>query len=105
MQLPRLVCVGDVEPFLPAVLRGLELLQVEVLDVPAGLDPEAANGVHSARPGVALHVEDVLPQAPVRVYAQEALAKNDEARDVQNGVGSEVMELNAIGYIKPRRNS
>ena len=82
--LPRLVAVGDVEPPPPPVLRGLELLQVEVLGVPTGLDAETPNGVHAASAGIALHVDDPLPQPPVRVNAEETLAQDDEAADVED---------------------
>ena len=34
------------------------------------------------------------------MYPQKALAKNDEARDVHDGIWGEVVELNAIGVHK-----
>ena len=66
--------VGNVEPFLPPVLSGLELLQIEVLNVAAGLDPKASNSVDASAPGVALDIENALPKPPVRVYPEETLA-------------------------------
>ena len=51
--------------------------------------------------GVALHVEDPLSQPPVRVNAEEALAQDDEAADVKDGVGREVVELDAVRVHQP----
>jgi hypothetical protein len=40
--------------------------------------------------------EDSMPQCPVRLDPQEALAERDEARDMKNGVWIQVVELNPI---------
>jgi hypothetical protein len=40
--------------------------------------------------------EDSAPQRPVGLNPQEALAKRDKARDMKDGVGIQVMELNPI---------
>jgi hypothetical protein len=40
--------------------------------------------------------EDSAPQRPVGLNTQKALTKRDEARDVENGVGIQVVELNPI---------
>jgi hypothetical protein len=40
--------------------------------------------------------EDSAPQRPVGLNPQEALTKRDKARDMKNGVGIQVVELNPI---------
>ena len=65
---------GEVEPLLAPVLRGLDLLYVEVLDLLVSLDVETANSINSGGAGIPLHIEDLLPQTPMWVHAQEALA-------------------------------
>ena len=42
----------------------------------------------------------MLPKAPMRVDAQEALAKGDEAGNLKKCIGREVMELEAINVEK-----
>jgi hypothetical protein len=40
--------------------------------------------------------KDSVPQHPVRLNPQEALTKREKARDMENGVGIQVVELNPI---------
>jgi hypothetical protein len=44
-----------------------------------------------------LEEEQLLPEAPVGVDSQEALAKHHECGDLHNAVGSEVMQLQPVG--------
>jgi hypothetical protein len=45
---------------------------------------------------VAFDVEDLPPQAPVRVNAEEGLAQGDEDRKMENGIGSRLPELDPV---------
>jgi hypothetical protein len=44
--------------------------------------------------------EDLAPQRPVGFNPQEAFAECDEARNVQNCVGIQIMELNPVSKKK-----
>jgi hypothetical protein len=67
-------------------------LEVEVVNVLAHLAAETTSLVMQGAPDD----EDSVPQRPVGLNPQEALTKCDEARDMENGVGIQVMELNPI---------
>ena len=62
---------AEVEPFLAPVLHRIDLLDVEVLDLLASLDVEAANSIHAVRAGVPLHIEDLFPKTPMRVHPRK----------------------------------
>ena len=82
--------VLDIEPLLPPSLDGILLLEVEVDHLVLHRDLDASSLIELAGP---LHVEEVLPQAPVRKDPQEALAERDEACDLQDTVGGEIVQL------------
>jgi hypothetical protein len=52
---------------------------------------------------VTLEVEQVPPQAPVRVAAQEALAESDEAGYLKYIVGGKMMGLQPVEEQKPTK--
>ena len=76
-------------------MDGLNQSQLEILDVWSHLDAESPDCEASAAlpHSLPLHEEDPLPQAPVRVHAEEALAECDEAGDVEDPVGGEMVNL------------
>ena len=45
---------------------------------------------------MALDVEDLPPQAPVGVNAEEGLAQSNEDGKVENGIGSQLLELDPV---------
>jgi hypothetical protein len=45
---------------------------------------------------VALHIEDLPPKAPVGVNAEEGLTQSNEDGKVENGIGSQLPELNPV---------
>ena len=45
---------------------------------------------------VELHPKDTFPQSPVRVNAEKAFTKNNEARDMLDGIGRKIVKLNPI---------
>ena len=45
---------------------------------------------------IAAEAEDALPQSPIRMDSEEALAKCDENRDMEDGIGSQLVKLQPI---------
>jgi hypothetical protein len=91
--------VLGVEPFCPPAGVVLGRLKVEVGHVWTHLAAEAT--------GLVLRWvsddEDSVPERPVGFDPQEALAQRDEACDVQNRIGIQIMELNPIHEEKPAK--
>jgi hypothetical protein len=71
-------------------------LEVEVLDVWAHLNAEAAGLVWQR----VSNGENSTPQCPVGFDPQEAFTKHDETRNVKDGIGIQIMELNPVGEKK-----
>ena len=57
---------------------------------------QASNGVGAAAAHVPLDIEDGLPQAPMRVHSEEALAQDEEADQVKYTVRRQVVELDPV---------
>jgi hypothetical protein len=84
--------VPGIKPLRPPPRIVFRSLEVEVVDVLAYLAAETTSLVMQGAPDD----EDSAPQRPVGLNPQEALTKHDEARDMENGVGIQVVELNPI---------
>jgi hypothetical protein len=84
--------VPGIKPLGPPPRIVFRSLEVEVVDVLAHLVAETTSLVMQRAPDD----EDSMPQCPVRLDPQEALAERDEARDMKNGVWIQVVELNPI---------
>jgi hypothetical protein len=84
--------VPGIKPLRPPPRIVFQSLEVEVVDVLAHLAAETTSLVMQGAPDD----EDSAPQCPVGLNPQEALTKRDEARDMENGVGIQVMDLNPI---------
>jgi hypothetical protein len=67
-------------------------LEVEILDIWTHLDTKTAGLIGQWVP----NHEDSAPQCPVGFDPQKAFTKRDKARDVKNGIGIQVMELNPV---------
>jgi hypothetical protein len=93
---PEVFAVGElvlgVEPLRPPAGVVFGHLEGEVRDVRANLAAEAASLVLQRAP----NDEDSAPQCPVGFYPQETFTEHDETRNVKNGVGIQVMELNPV---------
>src|ERR1041385_2883413 len=61
--------------------------------IPNG-DTHSTHGVLRVRP---FYIKKTPPKSPMGVNPQEDLAKSDETRNVQNPIGSQVMQLETIG--------
>jgi hypothetical protein len=71
-------------------------LEVEVFDVWAHLDAEAAGLVWQR----VSNGKNSTPQCPVGFDPQETFTKRDKTRNVKDGIGIQIMELNPIGKKK-----
>jgi hypothetical protein len=65
-------------------------LQVEVANVGSHADANATYIIDGAARVVAPKIKDVFPKAPVRMYAQEALAQSNTNRDMEERVGNQL---------------
>jgi hypothetical protein len=82
--------VLGIKPLRPLASIFFGHLEVEVIDVLAHLAVEATSLVMLWAPDD----ENPTPECPMGLDPQETLAECDEARDVQNGVGIQIMKLN-----------
>jgi hypothetical protein len=53
--------------------------------------------------GIAAEVGYPLPQAPVRIDARKSFTEHDEACNMKDGFGRELMQLHAIYKEKPMK--
>src|ERR1041385_2946460 len=61
--------------------------------IPNG-DTHSNHGVLRVHP---FYIKKAPPKSPMGVNPQEGLAKSDETRNVQNPIGSQIMQLEPIG--------
>src|ERR1041385_8975445 len=61
--------------------------------IPNG-DTHSTHGVLRVRP---FYIKKAPPKSPMGINPQESLTKSDETRNVQNPIGSKVMQLEPIG--------
>ena len=66
------------------------------MDIGTEGDDETPNGIHTIRPRLPLHGIKLPEEAKVRLNAKPTLAKRDKTRNVEKGVGRQMMELNPI---------
>jgi hypothetical protein len=85
-----------IEPFRPPAGIVFGHLEGEVRDIRMHLTVEAASLELQRTPDD----EDSAPQRPVGLNPQEAFTERDEARNVQNCVGIQIMELNPVSKKK-----
>jgi hypothetical protein len=71
-------------------------LEVEVLDVRAHLNAKTAGLKWQRAP----NNENLVPQRPVGFNPQETFTECDEARNVKDGIGIQIMELNPVSEKK-----
>jgi hypothetical protein len=71
-------------------------LEVEVFDVWAHLNAETAGLIWQRVP----NNKDSAPQRPVGFDPQETFTERDKTRNVKNGIGIQIMELNPVSEKK-----
>jgi hypothetical protein len=84
--------VLGIKPFRPPARIVFRRLEVEIIDILAHLAAEAASLVMLWAPDD----KNPTPKCPTGLDPQETLAECDETRDVQNGVGIQIMKLNLV---------
>jgi hypothetical protein len=89
--------VLGVEPSGPPADIVLRCSQIEVLDVGAHRAAETAGLIVERAP----EDEDLPLERPVGFDPQEAFTQRDKARNVQDGVGIQIVKLNPIGEEEP----
>ena len=89
-----------IEPSLPPPLDGVGEFDVKVLDIRANANNNTTNVVGNVVGAIAAKAENALPQSPIRLDPEEALAKGDKDRNVEDGVGSQLMQLQPINEEK-----
>jgi hypothetical protein len=85
-----------IEPFRPPAEVVLRRLKVEIGNIRAHLATEATGLIVQGTPDD----EDSAPKCPMGLDPQEALAKRNEARKMQNRIGIQVIELNPVSIEK-----
>src|ERR1041385_3755007 len=65
--------------------------------IPNG-DTHSTHGVLAVRP---FNIKKTSPKSPMGINPQESLTKSDETRNVQNPIGSKVMQLEPIRIQQP----
>jgi hypothetical protein len=88
--------VLGIEPFCPPTRIVLRHLEIEIFDVLTHLAAEAASLVVRRTPDG----EDSTPERPVGFDPEKALTEHDETRNVENGVGIQIVELNPVSKEK-----
>jgi hypothetical protein len=94
------VLLLDVQPPLAPPLDGVGEFDVKVVNFRTDADDNAAQIIGDIAGAVAPVIENVLPQAPMRMGPEEALAQGDENRDMEDGVGGQLMQLNPVNKEK-----
>jgi hypothetical protein len=77
-------------------LDGVGKFDVKIVDIRANADNNSTYIVGDIFGVVAPEIKDVFPKALVRLDSQETLAKSDKDRNVENGVGGQLVQLNLI---------
>ena len=89
--------VADVEPLVPPPLDGHRQLDVEVCGGWIDVDSAATYIVdYRARRRLALQLEETLEETKVWLDSEPALAKSNDAGDVENRIWGQLMQLEPI---------
>src|ERR1041385_9380026 len=92
--LPSNVLILQIEPTFPPCTDGVKHLQIKVrFGVPNG-HTHLPYSVLRVRP---LYTKEVLPEPPMGIDPQESLTMGNKASNVQNPIGSQIVQLKPIG--------
>jgi hypothetical protein len=95
--------VLDIEPFGPLMLNRIIKGEFEILHIYAHNNDSTTNIVDLFLWGIAAKIEYSFPQPLVRVKAKEHLAQHDETRNVEDGIGRELVQWCLTGPVgKPQ---
>src|SRR3954470_3429058 len=87
----------QIKPAFSPSANGIDLLQVKIRIFIPNEDTHPTHDVLRVRP---FYTKKAPPKSPVRVNPKKGLTKSDETRNVQDPVGSQVMQLEPIGIQK-----
>jgi hypothetical protein len=87
----------EIEPLRPPALDGVFHREVEAVHLLTNDKADPSYNVGSAAPAVVLDEKYLLPQALVRVDAEESLADGDKDCEVQDRIWRQLSKLNAVG--------
>jgi hypothetical protein len=85
------VLLLDVQPSPTPPLDGFGEFDIEVVDIGMDADNNTAHIVGDIAGAVAAKIEDVLPQAPMRMGPEETFTQGDKDGDVEDGVRGQLM--------------
>jgi hypothetical protein len=77
-------------------LDGVGEFDVEIFDIRTDANNNTTYVVGNVVGAIAAEAENALPQSPIRLGPEEALAKGDKNRNMEDGVGSELMKLQPV---------
>ena len=69
-------------------MDGVGEFNVKILDIRADANNNTAYVVGNVVGAITAEVEDALPQSPIGMDSKKALAKGNENRNMEDGVGS-----------------
>jgi hypothetical protein len=85
-----------IEPFLALALDRVSKFQIEIAGFRPNADTDTTYVVDGIPRVVATKIEDAFPQDPIGVDAEEAFTKCDENGDMEDGIGSQLVQLNPV---------
>ena len=94
--MPRQNRVADIKPSPPPVLDRFEHGKRKEKQIGFEGDDATPNGINTIRTRLPLHRIEFPEEAKMRLNAKPALAKSDEASNVEKRVGRQMVKLNAI---------
>ena len=90
----------NVEPSFAPSLDRIRKLDVEIINVSSDTDNNAAYVIGGVVGAIAAEAENAFPQSPIRRDSEEAFAKCDENRNVKDGIGGQLVQLNPVNKKK-----
>jgi hypothetical protein len=90
----------DVEPLFAPSLDRIRKLDVEIIDISPNTDNNATYVISDVVGAITAEAENALPQSPIGRDSEEAFAKCDKNRNVKDGIGSQLVQLNPINKKK-----
>jgi hypothetical protein len=91
---------ANIQPSFAPPLDGVGEFDVKVFDIRANANNNTAYVVGDVVGAIAAEAEDALPQSPIRMDSEEALAESNENRDMEDGIGSQLMQLQPVNKEK-----
>ena len=82
-------------PFAPSLDR-VRKFDVKIIDVGSDTDNNTAYVVGGVVSAIAAKAENALPKSPIRSDSKEAFAKGDKNRNMKDGIGGQLVQLNSI---------